>query len=270
MKHIHRYGTFINEDGPTWDKMKGVYQDAKKGIASAFGYGTKPTEDKTKPTEDKINLTEEQIDFLDKCANIKVPRSWSVNKKTGLIDIYGKLAEGFDCSGKNLNDFKGLRFGVVTGSFKCENNNLNTLDGSPREVGGSFDCSGNPLISLEGAPLMVDMWFTYNSVFTTYNLKGFVEEIVRERHNSRELKPGDSELLLTHHFFKPEYIKGQLDQHARNFSPVLSSNHYSNSIDAVKKIWNLEVFKKLRSILENPNDPNCLKPETLAIIRGEQ
>jgi len=30
MKHIKLFETFINEDGPIWDKMKSVYQDAKK------------------------------------------------------------------------------------------------------------------------------------------------------------------------------------------------------------------------------------------------
>ena len=88
-----------------------------------------------KPFNESVdNLTQEQIDFLDDCTR----GEWIVNPNTGLIDIRGN----FGCDDMNLDDFKGLRFGKVTGNFFCNNNNLKTLDGSPREVGVNFWCRG--------------------------------------------------------------------------------------------------------------------------------
>jgi len=59
--------------------------------------------------ENNVNLTEEQIDFLNECAGTR----WYVNPDTGLIDVQG----GFHGSSRKLDDFKGLRFGNVSGSF---------------------------------------------------------------------------------------------------------------------------------------------------------
>jgi hypothetical protein len=45
-----------------------------------------------------------------------------------------------------------LKFGKVTGSFYCFDNQLTALEGSPREVGGDFNCFNNKLTALEGGP----------------------------------------------------------------------------------------------------------------------
>ena len=45
-----------------------------------------------------------------------------------------------------------LNFNYISGDFNCSNNNLISLEGSPKEVGGSFYCNINLLTSLEGAP----------------------------------------------------------------------------------------------------------------------
>jgi len=75
--------------------------------------------------ENSANLTDHQKDFLNRCTQ----GEWELNSDTGLIDVRGY----FDCANMNLNDFKGLRFGKVSGDFRCSYNNLKTLDGSPRE-----------------------------------------------------------------------------------------------------------------------------------------
>jgi len=101
------------------------------------------------------NITEEQfevIQFLNKFTKGK----WSLNEKTGLVDIEGN----FNCSGitlnkgsrKKLKDFSGVRFGVVTGDFDCSFNELTSLEGAPQEVGRNFNCEGNELTSIKGAP----------------------------------------------------------------------------------------------------------------------
>jgi len=116
-------------------------------------------------------LTDEEIQlivFLEKCTIGK----WTINKKTGLVDIEGN----FDCAKKKLKDFKGVRFGVVTGDFNCDDNKLTSLEGAPQEVGGSFRCHNNKLTSLVGAPQEVEGYFdcSYNMLTS---LEGAPQEV---------------------------------------------------------------------------------------------
>ena len=103
-------------------------------------------------------LTPRQIIFLNK----NTRGEWTLNKNTGLVNIKGD----FDCSGGNLTDFKGVKFGVVTGNFRCDNNKLTSLVGAPQEVTGNFHCSFNKRISLVGAPQEVGGSFdcSYNKL----------------------------------------------------------------------------------------------------------
>jgi hypothetical protein len=95
-------------------------------------------------------LTQEQINWLDKCA-----KGCTLNLQTGLVDVFGD----FSCSSQGLSDFKGVKFGKVTGSFDCDNNSLTTLEGAPQKVKGSFNCDLNSLTSLVGAPQKVGVSF---------------------------------------------------------------------------------------------------------------
>jgi hypothetical protein len=94
--------------------------------------------------EAQMELTPEQIKWLDKCTKGK----WTLNKKTGLVDVKGD----FRCTDQDLTDFKGVRFGKVTRNFYCHNNRITSLEGAPQKVGGSFYCYNSSLTSLEGAP----------------------------------------------------------------------------------------------------------------------
>ncbi len=98
-------------------------------------------------SQGRKELTEEQKDFLTK----NTLGTWSLNPTTGLVDVKGD----FHCSGEELEDFKGVKFGKVTGYFNCDDNKLTSLAGGPKEVGKSFWCSYNKLTSLEGAPQKV-------------------------------------------------------------------------------------------------------------------
>jgi hypothetical protein len=89
------------------------------------------------------SLTQEQINWLDKCA-----KGCTLNLQTGLVDVFGD----FICSFQGLSDFKGVKFGKVTGDFLCDNNSLASLVGAPQKVRGSFSCTNNQLTSLVGAP----------------------------------------------------------------------------------------------------------------------
>jgi len=108
--------------------------------------------------ENTQELTQEQIDWLDAA----VSGTWSVNPQTGLIDIAGD----FWMPKRNLVDFKGVKFGKVSGFFNCSDNSLTSLVGAPQSVDKFFNCSDNSLTSLEGAPQEVGARFdcSHNSL----------------------------------------------------------------------------------------------------------
>jgi hypothetical protein len=200
--------------------------------------------------ENSDGLTNEQREFLDKNTSGR----WSVNRE-GLVDIEG----GFYCYGQGLEDFLGIRFGKVGGDFWCGNNQLRTLEGSPREVdgnfscgvnhlrtlegaprevGGNFWCYGSPLISLEGAPEVIKGQFYFKNTWFRYNLQSFLEKI-------DHIKPDVISLLLTHRFFTPEVIKEQIDQNP-------DFPYY------VSLAWNTEGFKKTQDELKKTLPENIL------------
>lgn len=99
----------------------------------------------------------ETIRWIMGCAS-PVDITMSLRKITpdGTNSIVVDVAGDFDCSGQDLVDFKGVRFGRVGGTFRCGYNKLRSLAGAPREVGGSFYCGNNELSNLIGAPERVD------------------------------------------------------------------------------------------------------------------
>lgn len=117
-------------------------------------------EQKTVLTAEHLVLTAEQESWLDEC--VESGGTWSMNPWQGLVDVFGN----FDCVGKELEDFKGVRFGRVTGSFFCNKNKLTSLEGSPRDVAAWFVCSSNELRSLEGGPQSVggNYWCSNNKL----------------------------------------------------------------------------------------------------------
>jgi hypothetical protein len=96
-----------------------------------------------KAFESLSGLSEDQNGWIVKCTR----GIWSVGGD-GKVNVKGS----FDCSRQNLMDFKGVRFGRVSGNFYCYDNALTSLEGAPETVGGSFYCENNDLTTLEGAP----------------------------------------------------------------------------------------------------------------------
>ena len=137
-------------------------------------------------------FTEEQIKWLNECTE----GTWKLNHQTGLVDVEGD----FDCSGQDLSDFKGVRFGVVGENFYCSDNRLTSLVGAPRKVGESFFCWNNHLTSLVGAPEKIGESFfcqdnpvperILKSIFSLMQEGASYEEVLREKWKrySHELK----------------------------------------------------------------------------------
>lgn len=84
-----------------------------------------------------------EIDAICKKYGIK---NYTINSD-GSIDVDGNV----NLNNKGLKKLP-LKFGKVTGTFYCSNNQLTSLEGSPQYVGGSFYCSFNRLTSLQGCP----------------------------------------------------------------------------------------------------------------------
>lgn len=68
----------------------------------------------------------------------------------GSIDVDGDV----DIGTHGLTELP-LKFNIVTGNFKIEDNYLTSLYGCPKKVGGNFDCHKNSLTTLEFSPTEV-------------------------------------------------------------------------------------------------------------------
>ena len=170
-------------------------------------------------------LTEIQKEFLDQ----NTRGSWSLNPTSGDADVDGD----FDCSRGNLKDFKGVRFGRVSGNFYCGNNSLTSLEGAPESVGGDFSCHSNSFTSLEGAPESVGGSF-YCDAFSTsdWNLEGKLKILETG-------SEADKNLMAT--LVSPEALQKLIDQNP------------SKAAVSLKGVW-----KTLKS---NPKYSNLEFPE---------
>jgi hypothetical protein len=147
-----------------------------------------------------VELTPEQIEWLDEC----IDGTWALNPQTGLVDVKGN----FSCIRQGLTDFKGVKFGVVSGSFDCDNNQLTSLEGAPQKVGNDFSCTGNQLTSLEGAPQKVGVdFFCYHNPVTNEILKKIFSHMKREKSYVKAVEslwskiPLEDQILL----YRPEF-----------------------------------------------------------------
>lgn len=61
-----------------------------------------------------------------------------------------------------------IQFGIVKGHFRCSDNELISLKGSPIEIFGSFDCSNNNLTSLKGCTPLVENFYCYRNKLTNF------------------------------------------------------------------------------------------------------
>jgi hypothetical protein len=94
-----------------------------------------------------------------------------------LPDLSSVVVEGeFRCSDNELVSLKGSPQ-VVTGNYYCYGNLLQSLEGMPEKVGGGFSCSGNPLRDLTGGPREVGGQYNCQSCPTLLTLKGAPEEV---------------------------------------------------------------------------------------------
>ena len=87
----------------------------------------------------------------------------SVIKLERLPVFFDRVDGSFVCDWNELETLEGAPKSVGK-DFRCSGNQLTTLEHSPQSVHGSFDCSYNQLTTLEGAPKIVgeDFWCNNN------------------------------------------------------------------------------------------------------------
>ena len=89
----------------------------------------------------------ENTDIVDICKQYNIS-NYVVNTD-GSIDVDKDVR----LYNKNLTKLP-LKFNKVNG-FSCNNNQLTSLEGCPKEVNGNFSCSSNKLTSFEFAPKII-------------------------------------------------------------------------------------------------------------------
>ncbi len=84
---------------------------------------------------------------------------------------FNKITYWFSCSNNELTSLEGSPKLVGEG-FYCNDNDLTSLEHSPEYVGGSFYCSNNKLTSLEHSPGKVgsDFYCSYNEITDLYSI----------------------------------------------------------------------------------------------------
>ena len=96
-------------------------------------------------------------------------------KDTEYGDLTGQVYEGdIDVSAKELDSLEGSPR-EVDGNFGCDFNNLYSLKGAPKIVKGHFSCYTNNLTSLEGAPKEVHGNFDCSNNIKLESLEGAPE-----------------------------------------------------------------------------------------------
>jgi len=141
------------------------------------------------------------------------------------------LGEG----GTRQINFRGVKFGIVSGTFDCTRMMLQDLEGCPHTVGVDFLCGDNHMRNLKGGPRIVKGHYDTNDCLLE-TLEGGPEEV-------------GGTFVLDHNILKD----------LRGLSPTLGGWLHINN----NKLVSLEGLGKCRGITcyDNP-----VSPETLNLI----
>jgi hypothetical protein len=104
------------------------------------------------------------LEFIDRPFDFKSCIYGSFEIVDGVCNVDGSV----DLNRKQISKIP-IQFGVVSGGFNCEGNNLKSLKGCPTSVGIHFYCGSNKIESLKYAPQKVggDFMCTYNDNLST-------------------------------------------------------------------------------------------------------
>ena len=106
-----------------------------------------------------------RFDEIDNTDEIKSLLKLNFRIKGKISIVNGRVDVDGDCVLTSKCNTLPVKFNKVSGGFRCNNNQLTSLQGAPTSVGGSFYCAGNKLTTLEGVPQSVsgDFYCEYDS-----------------------------------------------------------------------------------------------------------
>jgi hypothetical protein len=143
----------VEEESPEEEKVAiAVYPEGQMNAYDATDYPIN-AERYIKYTGLDINLFKPKELTEEDVLNGNVEGTWKKNED-GTYDVEGSV----QLSNKNFQKLP-LRFNIVTKDFLCDQNQLTSLEGVPKEVGENFWCSENRLTSLEGGPIKVGGYY---------------------------------------------------------------------------------------------------------------
>jgi hypothetical protein len=134
------------------------------------------------------------------------------------VDVIGDV----DLSNKSLTKIP-FKFNIVSVNFYFANNQLKTLEGSPKEVGGNFLCGYNKLTTLEGSPKKVGGKFACSSNNLT-TLVGAPKSVggIFDCHNNNLTTLEGSPKYIPNHFYcnnnQLTSLKGSPESVGMNFN----------------------------------------------------
>ncbi len=92
-----------------------------------------------------------------------VPKDlWIFNSRMTKLPLIKSVNGDFKCDNNRLTSLAGSPL-EVSGDFDCSFNKIKTLEGGPEHVGGNYSCSGNQLTTLEGTPRRIEGNLSCNS-----------------------------------------------------------------------------------------------------------
>jgi hypothetical protein len=181
--------------------------------------------------------------------------NYTINKDL-TVDVAGSVR----LNKKNLNELP-VQFGVVESDFDISHNNLTSLKGSPHTV-RDFRCNDNNLKTLEFGPDIVNRIYhcSYNQIETLEFLPSFIKDSFDCDHNKLKSLKGLEKFEELYTLFVTHNELSSLEYAPKRIIYALHINH--NQLTDLNHLP-----EKLRVVLcsNNPLTPECLKdiPENL-------
>ena len=123
-----------------------------------------------------VETSVEPIIMIDNWCKDNISGNYTIDKKTLTINSSSSIT----ITNHKLVELPSyIRFGIVNGNFSCGNcDSLESLAGSPKDVGKSFYCSScTSLKSLKGAPEKVGNSFWCDNCTSLTSLEGAPKEV---------------------------------------------------------------------------------------------
>ena len=153
---------------------------------------------------------------------------------------FNKVTGNFKCYDNELTSLEGSPKEVGE-NFSCSDNKLTDLKGSPKEIGGNFDCSHNNLTSLEGCPESVggDFDFAWNEISNIYYIPKYIGKYFYLNGNNLGLLFNNVDMDFLRTFKSCKVIKGNVIN-LKRYKYVMSEFNKAIYLNDVKEYYKVK------------------------------